>query len=160
MTMRDLIPWRKKRGRPESVDTQDRRDIPDFFRDSLEDFFRYGRGMSPWLRKGLDLGPAIDVSETDSEYRAEIELPGVKKEDLNVTIENGRLHIEGRREEEEKEEGKHYVRMERTSGSFSRTLQIPPTVDEEGAEAEFKDGVLIVRLKKTPEARGKRIEIS
>ncbi len=157
--MRDLIPWRKRRGRPESIDRPARDDVQDFFRDALEDFFGGARGLTPWLRKGLDLGPAVDVSETDKEYKAEVELPGVKKEDLNVTIDEGRLHIEGRREEEERDEGTNYLRVERSSGSFARTLQLPPTVDEEGAEANFKDGVLTVRLPKTAESQGRKIEV-
>ncbi len=159
MPMRDLIPWRKRRGRPESIDRPARDDVQEFFREALEDFFSTGAELAPLLRRGLDLGPAVDVSETDKEYKAEVEMPGVKKEDLNVTIDDGRLHIEGRREEEDREEGKNYLRVERSSGSFSRTLELPPTVDEERAEADFKDGVLTVRLPKTAESRGKKVEV-
>jgi len=159
MAMRDLIPWRKRRRRPESVDRPDRGDMQDVFRDALEDFFSTGADIAPWIRKGLDLGPAVDVSESDKEYKAEVELPGVKKDNLNVTVDEGRLHIEGRREQEDRDEGENYLRVERSSGSFVRTLPLPPTVDEDGAEAEFKDGVLTVRLPKTPESQGKKVEV-
>ncbi len=159
MTMRDLIPWRKRRRRPETVDRPGRGDMQDVFRDALEDFFSTGAEIAPWLRKGLDFGPAVDVSESDKEYKAEVELPGVKKENLNVTVDEGRLYIEGRREQEDRDEGENYLRVERSSGSFARTLQLPPHVDEEGAEAEFKDGVLTVRLPKTAESQGKKVEV-
>ncbi len=159
MPMRDLIPWRKTRRRPETVDRRERDEIQDVFRDALEDFFSSGADIAPWLRRGLDFGPAVDVSESDKEYKAEVELPGVKKDDLNVTVDDGRLRIEGHREQEDKDEGEDYIRMERSSGSFARTLQLPPTVDEESAEAEFKDGVLTVRVPKTAEAQGKKVEV-
>jgi len=159
MTMRDLIPWRKRRNRPESIESAGRGDMQDFFRDSLEDFFGSGLELAPWLRKGFDLGPAIDVSETDKEYKAEVELPGVKKDDLDVTVDDGRLHIKGHKQEEDRDEGKNYLRIERSSGSFARTLQLPPTVDEDGAEADFKDGLLTIRLPKKADSQGKKVEI-
>ena len=159
MSIRDLIPWRKRRRRPESIDIPERREIQDVFRDALEDFFSTGADIAPWLRKGLDFGPAVNVSESDKEYKAEVELPGVNKENLSVTVDEGRLHIEGRKEEEERDEGEDYLRVERSSGSFVRTLDLPPAVDEDGAEADFKNGVLTVRLPKTAEARGKKVEV-
>ena len=159
MAMRDLIPWRKRRGRPESVDLAESGDFNDMFRDAMEDFFGVAPGLAPWLRKGIGLGPAVDISETDTEYRVEAELPGLKKDNLDVSIDNGRLYIRGERQEENKDERENYVRVERSYGSFSRTLPLPPTVKEDEAEAEYKDGILTVRLPKTGEARGKKVEI-
>ncbi len=160
MTMRDLIPWKKRHRRPESVDLMQRNEIQDFFRDAMEDFFSTGWGIAPWLRKEWDMGPAIDISENDKEYRVEVELPGLKKDDLDVTIDNGRLQISGERQTEDKEEKENYLRVERSTGAFSRTIPLPATVNEDEAEAGYKDGVLTVRLPKTPEARGKKIDIS
>ncbi len=159
MTMRDLIPWRKRRRSPERIDRTGGSEMQDVFRDALEDFFNTGADIAPWLRRGLDMGPAVDISESEKEYKAEVELPGVKKDNLNVTVDEGRLHIEGRREQEDRDEGENYIRVERSSGSFARTLQLPPGVDEDGAKAEFKDGVLTVRLPKTAAAQGRKIEV-
>ncbi len=161
MAMRDMIPWRKRRCRPETVDVDipGRSEMQDFFRDALDDFFGSAWGLAPWMRKGLAFGPAVDISETNKEFSVEVELPGLKKEDLDVTIDNGRLHIAGERQVMDKEEKKNYVRTERSYGSFSRTIQLPPSIQEDGAEADYKDGVLTVRIPKSPEAQGKKIDI-
>ncbi len=159
MDMRDLIPWRKRRRSPQSVDMAPEHERQDMFRDAIEDFFSSTRGLAPWIRRELGFGPVADISESDQEYRVEVELPGLKKDDLNVTVDSGRLHITGERRQEDKDEGKNYVRTERSYGSFSRTMQLPATVNEDEAEAEYKDGVLTVTLPKTPEARGKKIDV-
>ena len=159
MSMKDLIPWRKRSRRPESVDMMPRNEIQDFFRDAMEDFFSSGWGIAPWLRKEIGFGPAVDISESDKEYKVEVELPGLDKKNLNVTVDNGRLHISGERQEEQKDEKENYLRLERSYGSFSRTLQLPATIDEDKAEADYKDGVLTVRLPKNAEARGKKVEV-
>ncbi len=159
MAMRDLVPWRKRKQRPETVDMVPRSDLQDFVHDAMDDFFGAAWGLAPWVRKGLGFGPAVDISETDKEYKIEVELPGINKDDLDVTIDNGRLHISGKRSEEDRTEKENYVQVERSFGSFSRTLQLPATVKEDEAEADYKDGMLRIRLPKTPEAHGKKIDV-
>jgi len=108
-----------------------------------------------------DYGPAVDVYQTDDEVVVKAQLPGVKKEDLNVNIQDNTLTIraETTREEEVEEEG--YFRRELRYGTWARRLPLPAPVDEEQVTAKLGDGVLEVRAKKTEEVEevGKKIEV-
>ena len=156
MAIRDLIPWRKeaRAGQP----LTSRSEARDLFRGMLEDFFRPWMA-APWSERGTATAPALDVSETDEEYKVTAELPGMSRDDIQVTIHNGRLTISGTKKEERKEEKENYLRVERSYGSFSRTVTLPANVDEDRVEAAFKDGVLSLRLLKAEEGRGKHVEI-
>lgn len=106
-------------------------------------------------------GPAVDVYQTDDEVVVKAALPGVKKEDLDISIQDNTLTIraETRREEEVEEDG--YFRRELRYGTFARRLPLPAPVDEEQVTATLKDGILEVHAKKAPEAleTGKKIEV-
>lgn len=103
--------------------------------------------------------PAVDVAETAEEFLIKVELPGLKKEDVQVAVEHGVLSIRGERKQEKEEKNKKYHRVERLYGSFMRTFRLPDNVDETKVHAEFKDGVLSVRLAKTAKAMPKAIDI-
>lgn len=103
--------------------------------------------------------PLVDIAEDEKEYQIKAEVPEVKKEDLQVTVENGVLSISGERKFEKEETGKKYHRQERSYGSFVRTFSLPEAVDPAGVQAEFKDGVLLVHLPKSEKARPKSIEV-
>jgi HSP20 family protein len=103
--------------------------------------------------------PAVDVSETDSEYTIKAEIPEVKKEDVKVTLQDGQLTIQGERKQEKEEKGKRYHRIERAYGSFLRSFDLPVNVDEAKAKADFKDGVLTLTLPKSEKAKPKSIEV-
>jgi HSP20 family protein len=102
--------------------------------------------------------PVVDVMETDEEFQISAELQGVEKKDVKLSVENGVLLISGRREQEE-EKGKRYHKIERAYGSFARSFTMPDVVDEQKVTAEFKNGVLTVRLPKSEKARPKSIEV-
>lgn len=108
-----------------------------------------------------DYGPAVDVYQTEDEVVVKAQLPGVKKEDVDVSIQENTLTIraETRREEEVDEEG--YFRRELRYGTFARRLPLPAAVDEEQVKATMSDGVLEVRAKKTEEEEvsGKKISV-
>jgi HSP20 family protein len=87
------------------------------------------------------------------------ELPEVKKEDVKVSVDNGVLRIEGERRQEQEEKGKRFHRVERSYGSFLRTFTLPDNVDEAHVRADFKDGILCVRLQKSEKAKPKSIEV-
>jgi HSP20 family protein len=106
-----------------------------------------------------DWVPAVDVSETDGEFKIKAEIPDVKKEDVKVTLEDGVLTIQGQRKQEKEEKGTKYHRVERTYGSFVRSFTLPDLVDEEKVKAEFKDGVLNLQLPKSEKAKPKAIEV-
>lgn len=104
--------------------------------------------------------PVVDVYETDQELVVKAELPGVKKENVEVTIRDNALHIRGEKKEEKEEKTETYHRVERVYGKFERVIPLPTDVKVEAAKAEFKDGVLEIRIPKAEGSKEKKIEIS
>jgi len=103
--------------------------------------------------------PSVDVSESDKEYLIKAELPDVKKEDAKVTVENGVLTILGERKQEKEEKGKKYHRIERSYGTFLRSFTLPDDADGTKVAAEFKDGMLNIRLPKSEKPKSKATEV-
>lgn len=103
--------------------------------------------------------PAVDIAEDDKEYTIKAELPGINKEDVKVTVENGVLSISGERKSEKEEKDKKYHRIERTYGSFVRTFTLPEGTAGDKMNAEFKDGVLKLHLPKDEKAKPKTVEV-
>ena len=103
--------------------------------------------------------PSVDIFENQNEIVLEAELPGLRPEDVNISIENNVLTIHGERKFEKKDEGDNFHRVERSYGSFTRSFTLPPTVQSENAQAEFENGVLKLTLAKREEAKPRRIEI-
>lgn len=103
--------------------------------------------------------PKVDVIDRAEEVLVKAEIPGVKKEDLNISITGNTLTIKGETSREEKEEKGDFYRCEISRGSFSRSVALPAEVDSSAAKATFKDGVLELTLPKTPEAKRKNINI-
>jgi HSP20 family protein len=103
--------------------------------------------------------PLVDITEDDQAYLIKAELPEVKKGDVKVTVENGVLTISGERKFEKEEQNKRYHRIERSYGSFTRSFAVPDDADAAKVAAEFKDGLLTVRLAKSEQARPKSIEV-
>ncbi len=96
-----------------------------------------------------DWTPSCNVSETAEEYRIEAELPGVKQEDVEVNVEDRVLTLRGERREKKEEKGKKYHRVESSYGSFLRSFTLPDDADEDKVAADFKDGLLSVRIPRT-----------
>jgi len=99
-----------------------------------------------------DWMPSVDISETDAAYLVKGEIPGVNKEDVKVTVQDGMLTIQGERKQEKEEKGKKFHRVECSYGSFVRSFRVPDDADQNAAKAEFKDGMLNVTLPKTQKA--------
>jgi len=127
-----------------------RREIDRLFDDAF-----VGRGgASSWV-------PAVDIRETSKELRIDVELPGIREEDVELEVENGTLAIRGQKSaerKEEDEEGRFHL-VERSYGSFFRSFQLPPGVDEKQIHADFEQGVLHVRIPKTALPQPRRIQI-
>ncbi|HEX6052028.1 MAG TPA: Hsp20/alpha crystallin family protein [Gemmatimonadaceae bacterium] len=104
--------------------------------------------------------PAVDIREDATEIALEVELPGIKPSDVEVTAENGVLTIRGEKQSTSTEgsEGRYHM-VERTYGTFLRSFQLPPGVDENRIEAEFVDGLLTVHVPKAALPQPRRIEI-
>lgn len=111
------------------------------------------------MLKMADWTPSADIHETDNAYVIKAEIPGVKKEDVKVTVEDGVLTIRGERKAEKEETGKKFHRIERSYGSFLRSFRMPDMADDGTAKAEFKDGMLNITLPKSEKARTKAVNI-
>lgn len=104
--------------------------------------------------------PAVDILEEQDKYVINADLPGVKTEDIEVSMENGVLSIKGERREEAKEEGKNYSRIERIYGTFHRQFSLPDIADSDNIQASYNNGVLKLCIPKKEAAKPKRISIS
>ena len=104
--------------------------------------------------------PLVDITEDDKEYLIKAELPGMKKEDVRLTVENAILAISGERTFEKEEQGRKYHRIERAYGSFVRRFSLPEDADGSRVSADYADGMLQVHLPKSPKANPTAIEIA
>jgi len=105
------------------------------------------------------LAPKVDITESDDEYAVAAELPGVKKDDLTLEIEEGVLTIRGEKKEERDEKKEKGRRLERYYGAFSRSFSLPSDANADKVEASFTDGVLTVSIPKKPEAKPAQVAI-
>jgi len=103
--------------------------------------------------------PNVDVYENKDQLVIEAELPGMNREDFELTIENNVLTLRGERQFTKKDDSDNYHRVERSYGAFSRSFTLPQTVSGEGVTAEYKSGVLRITLRKREEVKARRIEV-
>src|SRR5262245_2208839 len=103
--------------------------------------------------------PLVDITEDNEAYLIKAELPEVSKDAVKVTVEGGLLTISGERRFEKEEKDRKYHRIERSYGNFTRSFAVPDDADDSKVTAEFKDGVLTVRLAKSDKARPKTIDV-
>lgn len=141
------------RGRPQELSWDPFRMMDTLLR---WDPFRSGEG---WFGRVSEFVPSLDVRETKNTYVVKADLPGVEEKDVDISLTGNVLTISGKREQEHREEGDQFYAMERSYGSFSRSLALPDGADGEHVSAELKDGVLTVSIPKKPEVQPKRITI-
>lgn len=154
--MRSLIPWRWKEGHrgPDNVIAE--------FRNKGNELFRRVFGSSRWLPAFHSIRgftPPFDVSETDEDIIVRAELPGVDFEELEVSLTGTTLTIKGEKKEELQEKPENMHRIERSFGSFSRSVVLPCEVKEEKIAATLKDGVLKLKLPKAESSKRSTIKI-
>lgn len=123
----------------------------------LDRFFRSGDADSA-LETGTWL-PPIDLSETADRIFVKAELPGVDPHDINISVQENTLLINGQKKEEKEEKGKNFYRMERRYGSFSRTLDLPASVNADKITAEYKNGILEITMEKKEAVKPKQISV-
>ena len=155
---RGLMPWRSF---PElsRMEREMERMFDSFFSPRWSPF---GRGRFwPAHGRGVDvLAVDVDVYEEKDEIVATAELPGMDKNEIEVNITDGMLTIKGEKKKEEETKDGHYYYSERSYGSFVRSIELPREVQTDKAKANFKNGVLEIRLPKTEEAKRKETKIS
>jgi len=147
---RGITPWRPFR----ELEEMERR---------FEDAF--GRPFAPaaWRRfpmREMAWAPAVEVFEKEDKYVVRADLPGVKEEDIDVSIEGDTLTIKGKKESESEVKEESYYCCERFYGSFYRSIALPSTVDAKKIEASYEDGVLEVSLPKAAEVKPKKVTVS
>ena len=121
----------------------------DMLDEMMEDAFSWSKGT---------FIPELNVYENAEEFEITLALPGMRKEDIDISLENNTLTISGERELKE-EEGTKYHRIESRFGKFERTLPLPNVIDEENISASYENGVLTVNVPKSKEKAGKQIEV-
>jgi HSP20 family protein len=132
-SMRDLLRW-------------------DPFREMAPLWNRFERGAAEWM-------PSFEVRETQDSYVFKADLPGVKKEDVDVSLRGNRLQISGKRESEKENKDDTYYTYERSYGSFTRAFTLPAEIDAEHVHSELKDGVLTLAIPKKAAAQARKIPI-
>jgi HSP20 family protein len=167
MAITDMIPWKREKAEASTRREQEEDaflDLRSQMNRLFDDFFQSPFGMRPFLGESGFLGefaPQMDVSETEKEINVSAELPGLEPEDIHITVDQNALTISGEKRVEKEDKGKRYYRLERSYGSFHRSITLPDQIDEEKIEATFKRGVLKMRLPKTGKERekGRRITV-
>lgn len=125
--------------------------VPDVFKEMEE----MTRGFWPELvmrdlATGSEMGwmPRLDVTETEKNVEVKAELPGLERKDIDITLDRDLLVIKGEKKEEKEEKDRYYHRVERTYGTFCRSVRLPASVKDEKINATFKDGILTITLPK------------
>jgi HSP20 family protein len=120
----------------------------------MDDFFANARQgeMMAW-------GPNVDILENEDSFEIHAELPGVKQDEVKITLENNVLTLSGEKKQEVKEDKDNYCRVERSYGRFERSFSLPNSVKAENVHASFEDGVLKIRLPKAETAKSRTIAI-
>lgn len=128
------------------------------------DFNRLLSGFFPRMddeetTAGYDWSPAVDIKEEDNRYLIHADVPGIKPEDIDVSMEDGVLTIKGERKFDKEEDKEGYKRIERVRGSFYRRFSLPDTADQNKVSAHCKDGVLEVTIEKQEKLQPKKITV-
>lgn len=133
-----------------------RRSLFNYGEDLWDNFFNtdhfLSRGRESWY-------PAVDIEESKDNYHVTMELPGMGKDDVNISFENGVLHVRGEKKEEKEDKDRNYHCYERRYGKFERAFRIHSDVDNDKIDANFKNGVLSIDLPKAEKAKAKQIEV-
>jgi HSP20 family protein len=144
--MSELIPWRGEMER---------------LRNEMDRLYERFFDWRP-LRRFEEAGewvPSVDVSETEKEIIVKADVPGMEAKDIHVSIDGNVLTLRGERKQEKEEKGENFHRVERSYGSFSRSIRLPAGVSEEKAKASYKRGTLTITMPKTQKESMKKIEV-
>jgi HSP20 family protein len=147
--------------RPRFRGTRRRGDLLSQFENQMDRLFddfwlRPFRETERWTGSYL---PPVNVRENDGQVIAEVELPGMSEKEIDITVTRDTLRISGEKKQQEETKKENYYCMESSYGSFDRLVDLPSEVDEEKTEAEFKNGVLTIKMPKSQEAKAKSKKI-
>ena len=146
--------------RPSAPARGEQRSPLTLLRQEMDDLIaRFWDGQSDKGWFGGTFEPSVDVIESENVLEIRMDIPGMKPQDIDVQVHGNTLTIGGERKEEKEEKGKNYRRIERRHGSFSRTIALPCSVNEEEVAADYQEGVLVVKLPKCDEAAAKKVVV-
>lgn len=162
MTINDLVPW--KWGEKKVPVRREVEENPFYMMQREMDrlfngFFDRNFEMTPFGESFGAFTPSVDVTENDKELTVSAELPGLAEKDIEVSLTRDVLTIRGEKKAEKEDKGDNYYRMERSYGSFQRSIPLPTRVDADKVDATFKNGVLTITLPKTEAQTLKKISI-
>jgi HSP20 family protein len=154
MNLKSLIPVGRDRGivAPANPFMSLQREIDRLFDDFTRGFPTFGNGKA-------DLLPSMDVTETDKQIEITSELPGLEEKDVQINVADNLLTIRGEKKAEKEEKDKDYRLIERSYGSFERTLELPDGVNTDAIQASIAKGVLKVTVPKPAPAQSKKIDV-
>ena len=154
--MFELMPRRRKEGETGAADT------PLLFRREFDDLIERFFGSEPMI-SGVGaraFSPVVDIYETDNDIIVQAEIPGMDQKDLDVNLAGDVLTIKGEKRAENEERGENFHRIERSYGSFSRSITLPCEVQQERVDASYKNGVLHLTIPKTESCKKKAVKIT
>lgn len=112
-----------------------------------------------YFHRKSEFFPFLDLSETDDAYIVKLDVPGVEQKDIKISLKDNILTVSGEKKEEREEKQKGYYRVERRYGSFSRSVRLPSDIIEDNIRANYKSGVLTIKVAKKEEQKGKDIKV-
>ena len=124
--------------------------------DTIFDSPRFGLGVN----FETNWSPSVDVVETEEGYEVKAEVPGIKKEDIHISFENGLLTLKGEKKEESEKKTKNTHRVERAFGRFERSFRLPDGIRADAIKAKYDNGVLTIAIPKAEEAKPKQIAVT
>ncbi len=162
MNIKELIPWGTNDVEKYKVDSPFvalEREMDRLFNNFRRSFF----DVAPWRgeeRFAGTLYPRVDVSETDEDIQVTAELPGLEEKDVEITLSHNILTLKGEKKSEKEEKKKNYHWMERSYGKFQRSISLPAEIEADKVDANFKKGVLTVRIPKSEKEKKEVKKIS
>ncbi len=154
--MLDLLPWKRKEETGSVT-------APLLFRREFDDLLEKFFGEEPMVSRGIfsrSFSPAVNIAENDNEVIVTAEIPGMEKNDLDVSLSGDVLTIKGEKKVEHEEKAENFHRVERSYGSFSRSFTLPCDIQADKVDATYKDGVLTLKLPKTEHCKSKSVKIT
>lgn len=143
----DLVRWEPRRNLTRG-----------FFDDFFDMMEKPGRSRKNWFDGGI-WAPAVDLIDKNDKLLAKVELPGVDKKDVKLSLNDSNLTIQGEMKKDEETKNDDYYYRERAYGTYSRTISLPAEIDKENIKAKFKNGILEITMPKKPEVKPKEITI-
>ncbi len=164
MAITDLLPWKRDKDeleiRREPEEQESVLALQEEIDDLFDDFFNRPFGLMRRPSRGLEtlskFSPSVDVSETAKQVNIEAELPGMEADDIDLEVRDEMVLIRGEKKSEREEKDEQFYRLERSYGSFRRSIPLPAEIDVDKAKANFKNGVLSIKLPKVKSSRPRR----